>query len=144
MKKTNWAKLTLLIVLAVLFVVSLAACGKVYTVTFDSNGGSAVGRVEVKNNETLEAPAAPTRNGYTFEKWLKPDGTEFKFGTDTITGNITLTASWRINTYTVTFDTNGGSQVASQSINYNGNVSRPQEPTKAGQVLSVGTKTAAF
>ncbi|MBS1416541.1 MAG: leucine-rich repeat protein [Clostridia bacterium] len=135
MKKTNWAKLTLLIVIAVLFVVSLAACGKVYTVTFDSNGGSAVGRVEVKNNETLEAPAAPTRNGYTFEKWLKPDGTEFKFGTDTITGNITLTASWRINTYTVTFDTNGGSQVASQSINYNGNVSRPQEPTKAGQVF---------
>ena len=135
MKKTNWAKLTLLIVLAVLFVVSLAACGKVYTVTFDSNGGSAVGRVEVKNNETLEAPAAPTRNGYTFEKWIKPDGTEFKFGTDTITGNITLTASWRINTYTVTFDTNGGSQVASQSINYNGNVSRPQEPTKAGQVF---------
>ena len=133
--KTKWTKLLLAVLLVVVLAVCATACSKTFTVTFDSNGGSAVGSVEVKSNGTVEEPNAPTRTGYTFEKWVKPDGTEFVFGTDTVTGNITLTATWRVNSYTVTFNTNGGSQVASQSVNHNGTASLPSQPTKAGQVF---------
>ncbi len=133
--KTKWTKLLLAVLLVVVLAVCATACSKTFTVTFDSNGGSAVGSVEVKSNGTVEEPNAPTRTGYTFEKWVKPDGTEFVFGTDTVTGNITLTATWRVNSYTVTFNTNGGSQVASQSVNHNGTASMPSQPTKAGQVF---------
>ena len=133
--KTKWTKLLLAVLLVVVLAVCATACSKTFTVTFDSNGGSAVGSVEVQSNGTVEEPNAPTRTGYTFEKWVKPDGTEFVFGTDTVTGNITLTATWRVNSYTVTFNTNGGSQVASQSVNHNGTASMPSQPTKAGQVF---------
>lgn len=133
--KTKWTKLLLAVLLVVVLAVCATACSKTFTVTFDSNGGSAVGSVEVKSNGTVEEPNAPTRTGYTFEKWVKPDGTEFVFGTDTVTGNITLTATWRVNSYTVTFNTNGGSQVASQSVNHNGTASMPSQPTKAEQVF---------
>ena len=133
--KTKWTKLLLAVLLVVVLAVCATACSKTFTVTFDSNGGSAVGSVEVKSNGTVEEPNAPTRTGYTFEKWVKPDGTEFVFGTDTVTGNITLTATWRVNSYTVTFNTNGGSQVASQSVNHNGTASLPSQPTKAEQVF---------
>lgn len=142
--KTKWTKLLLAVLLVVVLAVCATACSKTFTVTFDSNGGSAVGSVEVKSNGTVEEPNAPTRTGYTFEKWVKPDGTEFVFGTDTVTGNITLTATWRVNSYTVTFNTNGGSQVASQSVNHNGTASLPSQPTKAEQVFVVGTRTATF
>ena len=92
--KTKWTKLLLAVLLVVVLAVCATACSKTFTVTFDSNGGSAVGSVEGKGNGTVGEPNAPTRTGYTFEKWVKPDGTEFVFGTDTVTGNITLTATW--------------------------------------------------
>ena len=82
--KTKWTKLLLAVLLVVVLAVCATACSKTFTVTFDSNGGSAVGSVEVKSNGTVEEPNAPTRTGYTFEKWVKPDGTEFVFGTDMI------------------------------------------------------------
>lgn len=97
--------LLLAIVLAIVLTIGLAACTKTYTITFDSDGGSAVGSITVKGKESPSAPSAPTKEGYTFEKWIKPNGDEFLFGTDTVEEDLTLTAIWRKNTYTVRFVT---------------------------------------
>lgn len=63
-----------------------------YTVTYDSNGGTAVTAETVAEGETATEPAAPTREGYIFEGWHK-DGLSWNFDTF-ITENITLVAQW--------------------------------------------------
>lgn len=79
------------------------------TVTFDSNGGSNVNPVTVKNGKTVSAPAAPTREGYKFMGWYEKIDDEYKpfdFGT-AITDNIILYAQWEeapVDTYVVTVE----------------------------------------
>ncbi|MGB4214438.1 MAG: InlB B-repeat-containing protein, partial [Dethiobacteria bacterium] len=67
-----------------------------FTVTFDSQGGSAVAAVTVPANGTITAPPAPTRAGYTFGGWYKDADCKsaWDFAADRVTGNITLYAKW--------------------------------------------------
>ncbi len=67
-----------------------------YTVTFDSNGGSAVKSVDVENGGTVTKPTDPTREGYTFAGWYtaKDGGSEFNFATTKITSATTIYAHW--------------------------------------------------
>ena len=83
---------------------------KSYAVTFDANGGSAVASQKVQHGSKATSPANPTRTGYTFSGWYtaRNGGTKYDFN-QTVTGDITLYAHWTVNTYTLTFDTNGGS-----------------------------------
>ena len=62
------------------------------TVTFNSNGGSAVASQEVSNGGTASEPSAPTKDGYTFVKW-QLNGVDYHF-TETVTEDITLDAVW--------------------------------------------------
>ena len=62
------------------------------TITFNSNGGSAVASQEVSNGGTASEPSAPTKDGYTFVKW-QLNGSDYNFST-LVTGNITLDAVW--------------------------------------------------
>lgn len=101
-----------------------------YVVKFNSNGGSSVLSQAVSYNGTVTKPANPTRTGYTFSGWTL-NGESFDFNTK-ITNNITLTATWTINKYTVAFDSDGGSSVASQTVNYNAYATVPTAPTKTG------------
>ena len=64
----------------------------VFTVTFDSDGGSEVEAQEVEENATAEKPADPTKEGFTFKGW-QLDGKDFDFSTP-ITEDITLKAVW--------------------------------------------------
>ena len=63
-----------------------------FTVTFDSDGGSAVAAVTVKSGDKVTKPADPAKDGYTFKGWLLGDA-EYNFDTP-VTGNITLKAKW--------------------------------------------------
>jgi len=63
-----------------------------YTVTFDSDGGSAVTAQTVESGKTATKPADPTKEGYTFKGWYL-DGSEYDFSTP-VTGAITLKAKW--------------------------------------------------
>lgn len=119
------------------------------TVTFNSNGGSAVASQTVKKNDSAKQPADPTRSDYTFDGWFTAasGGTKFNFNTP-ITANLTLYAHWSSvgnsssgssssssgnnETYVVTFDSNGGSAVASQTIEKNGFAKQPADPTRNG------------
>jgi len=106
-----------------------------YTVTFDSNGGSAVTPVTgIAYNATVTLPTDPTLAGNTFAEWFTDDGTftnPFTAATP-VTASITVYAQWTADTYTVTFDSNGGSAVDPVTgIAYNATVTLPAAPTKA-------------
>jgi len=107
-----------------------------YTVTFDSKGGSAVTNATVEENGKVTKPADPTKEGYTFKGWLL-NGVSYDFNKE-VTGNITLVASWEENTtqadvtYTVTFDSKGGSNVTAVTVKENTKVTKPTDPTKEG------------
>ena len=66
-----------------------------FTVTFDSDGGSAVAAVTVKSGEKAAKPTDPAKDGYTFKGWLLGDA-EYNFDTP-VTGDITLKAKWEAN-----------------------------------------------
>ena len=102
-----------------------------HTVTLDAGNGSQPVRVTVVDGEPVGRPANPTRDGYTFAGWLL-NGEPYDF-TAPVTGDITLTAQWeKPAEYTVTFDTQGGTPVASQTVTENGTVTRPSDPTRDG------------
>jgi uncharacterized repeat protein (TIGR02543 family) len=70
----------------------------VYTVTFDSRGGSAVAAaIDIPAGSTISAPADPTRGGYTFTGWFTDEAAtrKWSFESDTVNGNITLYAGWK-------------------------------------------------
>ena len=66
--------------------------GELYTVTFDSEGGSEIRSKKVGENGSVIEPSAPTKEGYTFLGWYLNDE-KFDFNTK-ITSDITLTAKW--------------------------------------------------
>jgi uncharacterized repeat protein (TIGR02543 family) len=80
-----------------------------YTVTFESNGGSAAGPQTVSEGGTVAAPAAPARSGFAFAEWYSDIALSapWDFAADTVTGDMTLYAKWTSNTYTITYSANG-------------------------------------
>ena len=83
----------------------------IYDVRFDANGGKeAYEPKKVRYGDTYkEFPPEPTRIGYKFAGWYteKDGGAKVELG-DVVTSSHTLYAHWTANTYTVTFDANGG------------------------------------
>lgn len=77
-----------------------------------------------------DAPAA-TPN-YTFGGWNKADGTAWDYASDKVTDNITLYAKWAANTYTITFDTAGGSEIAPITQDYGTVITAPEAPEREG------------
>lgn len=105
-----------------------------YTVSFDSQGGSSVGSVTANYDTTIAVPAAPTKAGYTFAGWwtgANGSGTEFT-GSTIITGVVTVYANWTVNSYTVSFDNQGGGTVGSISADYSTTIILPAAPIKTG------------
>ena len=81
----------------------------VYTITFNSNGGTSVAPQNVNAGEKLTEPSTPTKEGFTFDGWYEDAtlNTKFDFNTSVVS-NLTLYAKWTENKYTLTFDANGG------------------------------------
>lgn len=105
-----------------------------YTVAFDSNGGSAVPSQTIAYNSTARVPTAPTKAGYAFDGWYVDLSltNAYNFSTP-VTSNIQLIAKWKLPaTYTVSFVSNGGTAIASQSVTQNSIISAPTNPTKVG------------
>ena len=114
---------------------------EVYTVTFDSYGGTPVPPAqEVEYGLTATKPADPTLKGYTFAFWYlgedEQNATAYDFDTP-VTENITLTAKWNINKYTVTFDSYGGTPVPpAQEVEYGLTATKPADPTLKGYTFA--------
>lgn len=109
-----------------------------YTVTFNAYGGFPMpDEQHVKSGEKAVLPAEPTLKGHTFAFWYLGDdeqnATAYDFNTP-VTENITLTAKWNINKYTVTFNSYGGTPVPpAQEVEYGLTATEPATaPTKTG------------
>ena len=97
-----------------------------YTIAFDTNGGSEIAPITQDYGTEITAPDNPTRKGYTFKGWDKeiPETMPAE--------NITVKAQWEINQYTITFDTNGGSEIAPITQDYGTAITAPDNPTRKG------------
>ena len=97
-----------------------------YTIAFDTNGGSEIAPITQDYGTEITAPDNPTRKGYTFKGWDK------EIPETMPAGNITVKAQWEINQYTITFDTNGGSEIAPITQDYGTEITAPDNPTRKG------------
>ena len=97
-----------------------------YTITFDTNGGSEITPITQNYGTAITAPANPTREGYTFIGWDKAIPATMP------AENMTITANWKVNQYTITFDTAGGSEIAPITQDYDTAITAPANPTREG------------
>ena len=97
-----------------------------YTIAFDTNGGSDIAPITQDYGTEITAPDNPTRKGYAFRGWDK------EIPETMPAGNITVKAQWEINQYTITFDTNGGSEIAPITQDYGTEITAPDNPTRKG------------
>ena len=97
-----------------------------YTITFDTAGGSEIAPITQDYGTAITVPADPTREGYTFIGWDKA------IPTTVPAENMTVTAQWEINQYTITFDTAGGSEIAPITQDYGTAITAPADPTREG------------
>ena len=101
-----------------------------YTLTFDTNGGSAIAPITQDYGTAITAPADPTKTGYTFAGWTPAIPATMP------AENMTIKAKWTVNQYTLTFDTNGGSAIAPITQDYGTAITAPADPTKTGYTFA--------
>ena len=97
-----------------------------YTVTVKPENGEADITITQDYGTPITAPADPIREGYTFIGWDRDIPKTMP------AENITVTAQWEINQYTITFDTNGGSEIAPITQDYGTEITAPADPTREG------------
>jgi uncharacterized repeat protein (TIGR02543 family) len=107
---------------------------------FHANGGGDIpdqSATLVNGQYYVTAPPAPVRAGHTFQGWYADEllqGALFDFAAP-ISGFRDLYAKWQIDTYAVTFNSNGGTAVGPQSVVFNNQVAKPADPVFAGYRL---------
>ena len=105
-----------------------------YTLAFDSLGGDKIENIVVKENTVLDAPI-PERDGYEFVGWYYHNK-EFDFS-NPITDDMVLVAKYKKQeevktSVVVTFNSNGGSEIESETILVGDLVKMPKEPVRDG------------
>ena len=105
-----------------------AAQPEMHTVTFKDWDGTVLKTQEVQHGGDAEAPADPTRVGYTFTGWDK--------AFTNITADLVVTAQYEINTYTVTFKDWDGTVLKTQEVQHGGDAEAPADPTRVGYTFT--------
>lgn len=86
-------------------------------ITLNPNGGKAINAVTVKEGKGVDSLPATVRDGYTFDGWFTAaDGGDKVTAIDKVTNDVMLYAHWTANTYQVTFDAQGGNEIAPMSV----------------------------
>jgi len=133
MNKKNIGIIVGVVVLAIIIVLVVLFNTK-NEVEFNTNGGSEVTSQKIKFMSSASRPSDPTREGYVFDNWYY-NGEVFNFDTK-VTKGMVIEARWieagTEGTYTVTFDSDGGSSVAKQNVKENGTITKPSDPTRDG------------
>ncbi len=113
----------------------------IYNIVYTMDGGTAT--PANPTTYTIETETFtltnPTKTGYTFKGWkLNGEGDammEVSIAKGS-TGNKAYTATWQINQYTITFNSNGGSDVDAITQDYDSSITAPEEPTREGYTFS--------
>ena len=105
-----------------------------HTVSFDTNGGSAVDAQKILRGQKAAEPTACEKAGYNFAGWYK-DASVYDF-TSPVLDDFTLRAAWTANQYTITFDTDGGSAIEPITQDYGTTITAPADPTKNGYTFA--------
>lgn len=107
-----------------------------HTITFDSQGGSAVDAFVVAEGTPFTLSQIPTRRGYTFTGWYRDEGLSDDFsGAEGLTESVTLYAGWSLNTYNILFF-DGESLVYSGAYAYDAMINYPDAPSRIGRLFS--------
>ncbi len=121
---------------------------KTYTVSYNAGGGTNAPQSQTKvHGETVKLSAqVPTRNGYTFAGWATSANGNVSYkagGSYTPDANITLYAIWNANTYTVSYNTTGGTNAPQSQTKVHGESIRlsTQEPTKTDCIFLGWSRT---
>lgn len=106
-----------------------------FEVIFDSNGGTVIESQNVEEYTTVKKPITPIKEGYVFVEW-QLDGYKYDFNLP-VTKEITLKAKWKeLATYTITFDSDGGSKINTQNVLEGSKVKKPNDPIKDGLIFN--------
>ena len=104
-----------------------------YIIRFDTLGGTSVPEIRAQYGATVTVPADPTREGYTFVGW----DTEIPVTMPAISGGVmTVKAIWQANSYTIRFDTDGGSAIPEIRAEYGAAITAPVNPVKEGYTFA--------
>ncbi len=109
-----------------------------YTYTFNANGGvfadgSVVKTMLFNHGDATKAPdTAPTKEGYVFTGWKQLDGTAMP---EKAVGDLTLYAQYEPATFTVSFDSDGGSAVPSEDHKADEEINSFPTPTKDNAIF---------
>ena len=108
-----------------------------FSVSFDPQNGTAVYSQLVEQGKYATKPADPTKTDFIFNSWRLNENLYY-FNTP-VTSSITLTAAWDAvppNQYIVTFDTQGGSSIAPQTVIHGNVVTKPADPTRVSHTFN--------
>ena len=117
-----------------IFCLILMSCGKEYTVTFDTNGGTIIESVKVKKGGKIAKPSDPIKEGYKFNGWYFNDE-EWSFTENVVTNDIELTSKWESNEYKIIFDTDGGNIIEDITLKIGDKIIKPNDPVKEGHTF---------
>ena len=101
-----------------------------YTITFDTAGGSEIAPITQDYGTAITAPANPTKTGYTFAGWDREIPTAMP------AGDMTITARWTVNRYTITFKPENGGEDIIITQDYGTAITAPANPTKTGYTFA--------
>ena len=106
------------------------------TVTFDLKDGSDAAAQKVVKGQKVAEPNDVAKEGYTLAWCADEDCTQtYDFDTP-VTADVTLYAKWTANRYTITFDTDGGSEIAPITQDYGTAITAPEDPTRTGYTFA--------
>ena len=135
-KKKKWIIALIVIILLLLLGISylLFVINRSFTITFDTNGGTVISNIEVKNGEVVKLPESPKKEGYKFVGWVNQDGNIVTKGTK-VKKDLTLKAEWVSNnakTNSIKFNTDGGNEIDNIIIENGKIILLPVDPKKEG------------
>ncbi|MBM7454128.1 putative repeat protein (TIGR02543 family) [Acholeplasma morum] len=112
---------------------------------FDANGGTEISSITGKKGDSILLPSAPTKEGFEFDGWYLDIKLTEPFQLQEMpSGEITLYAKWNALGKTLSFNTNGGSDIESFSRPVNAVITGPEDPVKEGHKFLGWFKDEAF
>ena len=136
MKKKWWILLVFLFMFLVGVIIFLIVTkgDKEYKIIINTDGGSEVSNIEIKDNKIVKLPDEPVKEGYTFVGWKNENNQIIREGMK-VTKDLEITAVWisdEVESFEVTFDTDGGNEIEGIKIENGKVVMLPIDPVKEG------------